>query len=262
MARWREALIGLAYPVGAVAVLLLAWEAVVRIQQIPLFLVPPPSAVLERAIRELPLLAGNVWTTGYEAVIAFLLSLAIGVPTAVLIVSFRPVERAAYPLLVASQAMPKVAIAPLLVIWFGFGLAPKILVAFLIAFFPIVVSTVVGLKSVPPEMTHLGRSMGLGPIETFLKIRLPHTLPSLFGGMQVAIALALVGAIVGEFTGASSGLGYLLIAAIGTLDTVMMFAGVMASIVLGVGLFYVVILLERLALPWHVSQHLQAGAGT
>ncbi len=262
MARWREGLIGLAYPLAVVGALLLAWEGIVRIQRIPLFILPPPSAVFERAVRELPLLAGHAWTTGYEAVLAFLLSLAIGVPIAVLIVSFRPVERAAYPLLVASQAIPKVTIAPLLVIWFGFGLAPKILVAFLIAFFPIVVSTVVGLKSLPPEMAHLGRSMGLGPVETFLKIRLPQALPSIFGGMQVAIALALVGAIVGEFTGASSGLGYLLIVTIGTLDIVLMFAGVLASVVLGVVLFYIVILLERLALPWHVSQRLQAGAGS
>jgi NitT/TauT family transport system permease protein len=216
--------------------------------------------VLAETINKFPQLFAHTLATGYETILAFLLSVAVGVPVAVCLVSSRSVERAAYPLLVASQAVPKVVIAPLLTIWFGFGLAPKVYVAFLIAFFPIVVSTVVGLRSVPPELIHLGRSMGFNAMQMLLKIRLPHALPSMFGGMQVAIALSLVGAIVGEFTGASAGLGYLLIVTIGTLDTVAMFAGILASIVLGVVLFSAVVWIERWAIPWHASQRLQAGA--
>ena len=253
-------LVDLAYPAGSLVGLLLLWEGAVWLFEIPLFLVPPPSLVLVETINKFPMILMHTLTTGYETLLAFLLSVAIGVPVAVSIVSSRPVERAAYPLLVASQAVPKVAIAPLLTIWFGFGLAPKVYIAFLIAFFPIVVSTVVGLKSVPTELIHLGRSMGFNPIKMFLKIRLPHALPSMFGGMQVAIALSLVGAIVAEFTGASAGLGYLLIVTIGTLDTVVMFAGILASIVLGVVLFSVVVWIEHWAIPWHSSQRLQAGA--
>ena len=256
----RERLVAFAYPVGSLVGLLALWEAAVWAFEVPLFLVPPPSLVLAEAVNKFPQLASHTLATGYETVLAFLLSLAVGVPVAVSLVSSRPVERAAYPLLIASQAVPKVVIAPLLTIWFGFGLAPKIYIAFLIAFFPIVVSTVVGLKSVSPEMIHLGQSMGFGPIRMFLKIRLPHALPSMFGGMQVAIALSLVGAIVGEFTGANAGLGYLLIITIGTLETVLMFAGILASVVLGVALFSIVVWIERLAIPWHASQRLQAGA--
>jgi NitT/TauT family transport system permease protein len=256
----RQRLVALAYPVGSLVGLLLLWEGAVWAFEVPLFLVPPPSLVLAETINKFPQLLSHTLATGYETVLAFLLSLAVGVPVAVSLVSSRPVERAAYPLLVASQAVPKVVIAPLLTIWFGFGLAPKVYIAFLIAFFPIVVSTVVGLKSVSPEMIHLGRSMGLSPLQMFLKVRLPHALPSMFGGMQVAIALSLVGAIVGEFTGANAGLGYLLIITIGTLETVLMFAGILASIVLGVVLFSIVGWIERWAIPWHASQRLQAGA--
>jgi NitT/TauT family transport system permease protein len=256
----RRRLLDLAYPLGSLVGLLLLWEAAVWFFEIPLFLVPPPSLVLGETIDKFPLLLSHTLTTGYETLLAFLLSVAVGVPVAVSLVSSRPIERAAYPLLVASQAIPKVAIAPLLTIWFGFGLAPKVYIAFLIAFFPIVVSTVVGLKSVPPELIHLGRSMGFNPMQMFLKIRLPHALPSMFGGMQVAIALSLVGAIVSEFTGASAGLGYLLIVTIGTLDTVFMFAAILASIVIGVVLFSSVVWIERWAIPWHASQRLQAGA--
>lgn len=255
----RQRLVALAYPIGSLISLLLLWEGAVWAFDVPLFLLPSPSLVLAETINKFPQLLSHTLATGYEAVLAFLLSVAVGVPVAVCLVSSRPVERAAYPLLVASQAAPKVVIAPLLTIWFGFGLAPKVYIAFLIAFFPIVISTVVGLKSVYPELIHLGRSIGLNPIQMFVKIRLPHALPSIFGGMQVAIALAVVGAIVGEFTGASAGLGYLLIITIGTLDTVVMFAGILASIVLGVVLFSMVVWIERWAIHWHASQRLQAG---
>jgi len=256
----RQRLAVLAYPVGSLVGLLLLWEVAIWVFEVPIFLLPPPSLVLAETVNKFPQLLSHTLTTGYETVLAFLLSVAVGVPVAVSLVSSRPVERAAYPLLVASQAVPKVVIAPLLTIWFGFGLAPKVYIAFLIAFFPIVVSTVVGLKSVPVELIHVGRSMGLNPIQMLLKIRLPHALPSMFGGMQVAIALSLVGAIVSEFTGASAGLGYLLIITIGTLDTVVMFAGILASVVLGIVLFSVVVWIERWAIPWHASQRLQAGA--
>jgi NitT/TauT family transport system permease protein len=257
-----QRLISLAYPLGSLLGLLLIWEAAVRIFDIPIFLLPAPSLVLIEIVQRFPQLFENTLATAYETVLAFFLSVAIGVPIAVALVSSRPIERAAYPLLVASQAMPKVVLAPLLTIWFGFGLAPKIYIAFLIAFFPIVVSTVVGLKSVPLEMIHLGRSMGLNAIQMFLYIRLPHALPSIFGGMQVAIALALVGAIVSEFTGASAGLGYLLVVNIGTLDTLVMFAGILASIALGVLLFSIVVWIQYWAIPWHSSQRLQASVAS
>jgi NitT/TauT family transport system permease protein len=153
------------------------------------------------------------------------------------------------PLLVSSQAMPKVAVAPLFLVWFGFGLLPKVLIAFLIAFFPIVISTVVGLAAIEQEKIHLARSMGLGTVATFFKIRLPSALPSVFGGLKISITLAVVGAVVGEFVGGDAGLGYLLMVANGNIDTPLLFAGLIALTVQGVALYFLVELAERLAIP-------------
>jgi NitT/TauT family transport system permease protein len=136
--------------------------------------------------------------------------------------------------------MPKVAVAPLLLVWFGFGLVPKVLIAFLIAFFPIVISTAVGLASIEQEKIHLARSMGLSAIATFFKIRLPSALPSVFGGLKISITLAVVGAVVGEFVGGDAGLGYLLMVANGSLDTALLFAGLIALTVQGVVLYFLV----------------------
>jgi NitT/TauT family transport system permease protein len=162
------------------------------------------------------------------------------------------------PLIVSSQAMPKVAVAPLLLVWFGFGLLPKVLIAFLIAFFPVVISTAVGLASIEPEKIQLARSMGFGPSATFFKIRLPNALPSVFGGLKISITLAVVGAVVGEFVGGDAGLGYLLTVANGSMDTPLLFAGLVALTVLGVVLYLIVELAERLVVPRHI---IAAGSG-
>jgi NitT/TauT family transport system permease protein len=189
------------------------------------------------------------WTTTVEIVLGFLLSIALGVPLALAIFVSPAFSRSVLPLLVSSQAMPKVAVAPLFLVWFGFGLLPKVLIAFLIAFFPIVISTVVGLASIEQEKIHLARSMGLGETATFFKIRLPSALPSVFGGLKISITLAVVGAVVGEFVGGDAGLGYLLMVANGNIDTPLLFAGLIALTVQGVVAYYLVELAERLAIP-------------
>jgi NitT/TauT family transport system permease protein len=161
---------------------------------------------------------------------------------------------------VSSQAVPKVAVAPLFVVWFGFGLLPKVLIAFLIAFFPIVINTAVGLESIEREKILLARSMGLSALDTFFKIRLPSALPTVFGGMKIAITLAVVGAVVGEFVGGEEGLGYVLLTANGSMDTPLLFAGVIALTVVGVALYLLVELAERLAIP-HAALRQQARGG-
>jgi NitT/TauT family transport system permease protein len=186
-------------------------------------------------------------------VLGFALSIVVGVPLALAIFLWPPFARSVYPLLVSSQAIPKAAVAPLFVVWFGFGLLPKVLIAFLIAFFPIVINTVVGLASLEPEKIQLARSMGFGPSKIFFKIRLPSALPAIFGGLKIAITLAVVGAIVGEFVGGDSGLGYLLMQANGSMDTPLLFAGLVGLTLIGVALFLLVELAERLAIPWHTS---------
>ena len=141
--------------------------------------------------------------------LGFGIGTAVGIPLAIIIVYSRFAEKTIYTALVASQAVPKVALAPLLIAWFGFGMTPKIIITFLICFFPIVVNTVIGLNSTPTEMLYLARSLGASGLETFWKFRFPHGLPSIFGGLKVAISLAVVGAVIGEFVAGGHGLGYL-----------------------------------------------------
>jgi NitT/TauT family transport system permease protein len=237
------------YPIMTVIGTLLAWEIVARVFRIPSFLLPAPSAIVASLVEHAGLLLKHGWTTTVEIVLGYLLSIVIGVPLAIGIFMSPAFSRSVLPLLISSQAMPKVAVAPLLLVWFGFGLLPKVLIAFLIAFFPIVISTAVGLASIEPEKIHLARSMGLGPAATFFKIRLPSALPSVFGGLKISITLAVVGAVVGEFVGGDAGLGYLLMVANGNLDTPLLFAGIFALTVQGVVLYFLVELAERLAIP-------------
>ena len=241
------------YPCATLVVGLLAWEALVIAFGIPEYLLPRVSRVLGAIVEhKMAMLHDSVVTAG-EILLGFLASVVVGVPLGISIANFRPVERAVYPLLVASQAIPKVAIAPLFIVWLGFGLLPKVAIAFLIAFFPVVVNTVVGLRSTPPEYFYLLRSMGATASQTFFKISLPHALPSIFAGLKVAMALAVVGAIVGEFVGADRGLGYLLQVASGQLNTTLLFGGLVVLSALGILLYYAVDGLERVLLRWHVS---------
>jgi NitT/TauT family transport system permease protein len=163
------------------------------------------------------------------------------------------VESFVYPLLVFSQSVPKIAIAPLFVVWFGFGIIPKVICAFMLGFFPVVVSTVAGFKSVEPDMLDLARSMKASKLSTFMRISLPQAMPSLFAGLKVSVTLAVVGAVVGEFVGSNSGIGYLLQIANGNFDLPLMFAALTVLSGIGVLLFVAVDVVERLMIPWHAS---------
>lgn len=246
------------YKYGPLALLVLlllgTWQVGVEVFDVPEYMVPTPAAVVETGVERWSSLLEHSWVTLKEVLLGFGLSVIVGVPLAIVIVFSKFLERMLYPLLVASQAVPKIAIAPLLIVWVGFGTAPKVLMAFLISFFPIVIDTIVGLRSIEPEMIHLARSMGTGSFTSFLKVRLPNALPNIFGGLKIAITLAVVGAVAAEFVGADSGLGYLLVVATGQLDTSLMFAALIVLSVIGIVLFAVVAAAERLLLPWHVSQ--------
>jgi NitT/TauT family transport system permease protein len=240
------------YPVAVVLGLLAIWEAVTRALGVPAFLLPPPSAVGLSLIANSSLILAHGWVTTVEILLGFALSIAIGIPLALAIFLSPVFSRSVLPLLISSQAMPKVAVAPLFLVWFGFGLLPKVLIAFLVAFFPVVINTAVGLSAIEPEKIYLARSMGFGTAATFFKIRLPNALPAIFGGLKISITLAVVGAVVGEFVGGDSGLGYLLMVANGSMDTQLLFAGIIALTVLGVALYLLVELAERLAVPRHI----------
>jgi NitT/TauT family transport system permease protein len=236
-------------PIIVVVVLALLWEAASALFGIPTFLLPRPSLIGASLIEHGAILLHESWITGGEIVLGYGLSIAVGVPLALAIFLSPAFARAIYPLLVSTQAMPKVAIAPLLIVWFGFGVLPKVLIAFLIAFFPIVINTAMGLAAIEREKIFLARSMGMSAATTFFKIRLPDALPAIFAGLKIAITLAVVGAVVGEFVGGNDGLGYQLITANGSMDTPLLFAGLIALTILGVGLFLLVELAERLAIP-------------
>jgi NitT/TauT family transport system permease protein len=241
-------------PFLLIVLLLVLWDLAIRVFKIPPYLVPAPQKVVGQLVAEWPQLLRQGSLTTIATLGGFALSVLIGIPMAMTIAYSRTVESFVYPLLVFSQSIPKVAIAPLFVVWFGFGLTPKVISAFLLGFFPIVVATVMGFKSVEPDMLDLARSMGASRLQTFFKISLPQALPALFSGMKVAVTLAVVGAVVGEFVGSNSGIGYVLQIANGNFDLPLMFAALVVLSMIGVLLFMAVDLVERFAIPWHASQ--------
>ena len=251
--RLRERGANLLIPLLALVIAIAAWAAVVAVFEIPDYLLPAPQAVAARILKDWPLLWKHGIYTLVSVLTGFAASIAIGVPIAFAIVLSRSMERLVMPFLVMSQTIPKVAIAPILVVWLGFGILPKIAIVFLISFFPIVVSTVVGLKSVETDMIDLVRSMGAGMPKIMLRVRAPSALPQMFAGFKIAVCLAVVGAIVGEFVGSDRGLGYLLLTSTGTLDGPLIWAALLVLIAMGVILFAIVSAIERIAIPWHVS---------
>ena len=242
-----------ARPILLCVLLLVLWDVAIRLFRIPPYLIPSPWSVVEQLVAQWPKLLKEAIVTTWATLGGFGLSIAFGIPMALAIAYSRTIESYVYPLLVFSQSVPKVAIAPLFVVWFGFGIFPKVICAFLLGFFPIVVSTVMGFKSVEPDMIDLARSMKASKLATFARIRFPQALPSIFAGLKVSVTLAVVGAVVGEFVGSNSGIGYLLQIANGNFDLPLMFAGLTVLSGIGVLLFVVVDVVERLVIPWHAS---------
>ncbi|MEV6078147.1 ABC transporter permease [Streptomyces sp. NPDC052069] len=237
-------------PVALLLVCFAAWWVISAAELVEPYLVPSPGATLDVLTGRTDYLWQHSWVTTYETLLGFVIAVVVGVLAAVVMVYSATVERTLYPILLFAQVVPKIAIAPLFVVWLGFGITPKILIAVLIAFFPVVISMVTGLKAVDPEMLQLSATMGAKPWQTFLKIRFPASLPHLFSGLKVAVTLAVTGAVVGEFVGANEGLGYVILQANGNLDTPMLFAGLLVMSLIGVVLFVVVEIAEKLLLPW------------
>jgi NitT/TauT family transport system permease protein len=236
--------------------LLVVWEGAVRLLGVPEFMLPAPSRIVEEIVTTWDRLVPNALVTLSEVVIGFALAVIIGVPLSVLIVYSRFMERAIYPLIVISQTIPKVAVAPLLLTWFGYGMTPKYIIVVLLSFFPIVINTVMGLKSSSDEMLHLARSMGASGFQTFWKFRLPNALPSIFAGLKLATVLSVIGATVAEFIGASQGLGYLILIAGSNFDVARQFAAIIFLSGIGMAFFYALGRIERAVLPWRDSSTL------
>lgn len=238
-------------PVITIILLMVIWEIITKVTSIPNYILPAPSVIIKETFVEYQTLLKEGWVTTYELLGGYLLAIIVGIPCAVLIVYSSIFERTIYPILVFMQTVPKIAIAPLFIVWFGIGTLPKVLVAFSMAFFPIVIDTVAGLRSINPDMISLARSMGATRLEILRKIQFPNALPHIFSGLKVAITLAVVGAIVGEFVGADKGLGYLLLVANGNMDTTFLFAALIILTVIGLLFFYLVEWLEKKIIPWN-----------
>jgi NitT/TauT family transport system permease protein len=244
-------------PLAGVLAFLAIWEVVVRILKVPPYLLPPPSEIVRVFADEFAKIAFHGWVTLYEMLLGYALAVVIAIPLAIAITSSERFDRFTMPTLLFFQVVPKVAIAPLFLVWFGVGALPKVLVAFLISFFPIVIDAAVGLRSMSAEMRDLARSMGASRMQVFAQFRLPTSLPYLFSGLKVAATLAVAGAVVGEFVGADKGLGYLLLVTNSNLETALMFATLFALTFIGLAFFYAVEFLETLLIPWHVTHRVR-----
>lgn len=223
---------------------LLVWEIVVAVFGIPDYVVSAPTEFFAEMGASADMLLAATWVTLQEIVYGFVLSVVVGVLLAVAIVRFTWLERAIYPLVVLFQVVPKVALAPIFILWFGYELAPKLLLIVVIAFFPITLNMIVGLKAVDADLILVMRSVGASRNQILSRIQIPTSLPYVFAGMRIAITLAVIGAVVAEFSGASDGLGYLIQFASTQLDTPLMFAALILVSLLGVILYYGMSLIE------------------
>ena len=242
-------------PVATLLGVLVMWEAAARAFRIPAFVVPLPSAVLREGWAWRYRFIEHTWVTLYETLGGFALSVAVGVPLAVLIIYSAPMRRALYPLIVLAQSVPKIAIAPVLLLITGHGEFPKIIVAFLVAFFPVVIDTATGLAATPPELLDLSRSYRASPFKTFLKVRLPMAMPFFFAGAKVAITLSVIGAVVGEFVGSDRGLGYVILSATSYWKTELAFSAMILLSLMAIVLFGAVSLVERITCPWLLTEN-------
>jgi NitT/TauT family transport system permease protein len=245
-----RSVLGWTLPLVTLALLVVAWHVATRVAGWERWLVPGPADVWNALNEERRLLPAHTWRTLYETLLGFGLAILVGIPVGTAIAYSRFLERTIYPVLLGLNAVPKVAIAPILILWMGFGVGPKILIAFLLCVFPIVISTATGVKATPPELLELIRSLSASPAQVFLKVRFLAALPHVFVGLKVAISLAVIGAVIGEFVGAEKGLGYVIIASGANVNTSLAFAAMVLLALMSIVLFYALVALERLLVPW------------
>jgi NitT/TauT family transport system permease protein len=231
-------------------VLLAGWELLAHLLKVPIWILPAPSAIGEAAVKWAPELARNSWVTLRETVVGFLLAIALSLPLAILI-SLNPLARKLlYPILLGLQSVPKVAVAPLVILWFGLSEWPKVIVVVLVCFFPILVNMIAGLEAVPKTMLDLMRSLGASPHMIFRRLRIPVALPHFFTGCKVAVTFAVIGAVISEFVAAQDGLGYLILISTAQSQTPLAFAAIALLTLLSIALFHGVEFIERRVVDW------------
>ncbi len=250
-----DRLVRYSLPVLGVVLLLLAWHFYVVVFNVAPAVLPRPALVLDSMIANWRLIVEEGTITLLESLYGFLLAFALGVPLAVAISSSRTLNLMFYPLLIATQSLPKVALAPLILVWLGTGLESKLAIAWLVAFFPIVVDTATGLRNTPAEYLDLATSVRANALQTFWKIRFPAALPFVISGSKVAITLAVIGAVIGEFIGSNDGLGNLLLVANSQINIPLAFACLFGLAAIGIGLYAAVVAVELALKPWFGEAH-------
>jgi NitT/TauT family transport system permease protein len=250
LARAAKALGDVLPALGLAIAVLIVWEAAIRLFKISTFVLPAPSAIFASLVENRAPLASAAQSTAVEVLFGFVLASIVGILVALVIVRFERFGRALYPLVVLFQNVPKVALAPIFILWFGYDLAPKILLIVVIAFFPVAIDMLAGLQSVEPSFVALMQSVGASKGKILMRVRIPHSLPHLMAGLKVAVTFSVIGAIVGEFAGANQGLGYMIQFASTQLDTPLIFAALVVVSVLGLAFYYVVEFAERILVPW------------
>ena len=241
----------IASPVALMVLVLAAWEAAVHLFKIQPYVLPPPSMVLRALVNDGPrIIFPQLGVTLVEILAGYFLAIFVAFVLSVLIVYWAAFRRGVLPLIVASQTIPVIAIAPVLVIWFGYNATPRIIITAIVAFFPLTVAVVTGLQSVDPLLIDFFRTLKATSVQAFFKLRFPIALPNIFAGLKVAATLAVVGATISEWVGASRGLGYLIAQDTQQLNTARVFASLVILGLCGMALFGIVGLIERISMPW------------
>jgi len=237
-------------PLIFLSFLIILWEVIARVRAVPEYILPLPSSIAEAVVKNYPLLITHSSATIYAATIGLALAIVIALFLGVLMHRFKKIKKIIYPLLVASQTIPIIALAPIIMIWFGLGLLPKVLIVALVCFFPLVINIAEGLANVDQDLLELMQVMGANTWETFKNIQLPSILPYFFSGLKISATYSVMGAVIGEWLGGNSGLGVYMLRTMHTFSTSSLFAAILMVVVLSFGFFKLVELMERIFMPW------------
>jgi NitT/TauT family transport system permease protein len=251
--RLPKSAVDLAWPIGISVTMLVGWEVAVRELGIRSIILPPPSEIIEAIFRRYDLLLTQLWPSLLMTVLGFSLSVIGGIFVAIVITYSSIFRRGFYPVIVVSQVIPKISIAPLLIVWFGTGTMSSLLLAFLIAFFPMTINSALGFQSVDEDIHRMARTFMGTRWQIFWKIRMPNALPYIFSGMKISITLAIIGVIVSEFVASQEGIGYLIKLAAGLLDTPLMMASITVLSITGLALYGLIVLAERRVVYWQTN---------
>ena len=261
LTNWRGLMDELGWPIGISVGLLVLWEVAVRALRIRSIILPPPSEIIETIISRWDLLLAHLWPSLYLTVLGFVLSVIGGVLVAILITYSSIMRKGIYPVIVVSQVIPKVSIAPLFIVWFGTGTMSSLLLAFLVAFFPMTINAAMGFQAIDEDIHRMARTFMGSRWQSFWKIRMPNALPYIFGGMKISITLAIIGVIVSEFVASQQGIGYIIKLAGGLLDTPLMMAAIAVLSITGLALYGIIAAAERRAVYWQSPVDVGTGAG-